>query len=299
MNNRKKYLAVVNPISGTSSKDEILPYLAEEYSHNNERLYICFSQKENDAALLAKEAVCNNFEAVIAVGGDGTINEIAKELYNTPVKLGIIPKGSGNGLARALGIPLNDTQKAAEIIHRAHVSALDTSFANGLPFFCTVGVGFDAAITKRYAEATRRGIFSYVKSVVEEYITYDSEQYQITADGNTFECKAMLITCANINQYGSNTYIAPGAKPNDGLLDLVILSPVSPLQAPQLAVQLFTKKVEKNTLIESLQCKEITIKRKHDGLVQLDGETLSMGSSIQISIAPQSLQVYTPPQFTE
>lgn len=295
----KKYLAIVNPIAGVKEKETAMKLLARAFSGEDERLYFTFTSEYTSAFTLAKEAITKGYEALIAIGGDGTINEVAAALYNSPLKLGIIPKGSGNGMARALGIPIDDDEAAVEVIRRAHVRAIDTSFANGSPFFCTFGVGFDAGLTHRYSEIASRGLFSYLKSAIDEYIGFKPKMYKITAGGTTFSCEAMLVTCANIDQYGSNAFIAPGASPDDGLLDLVIVSPISLLRVPQLVVQLFTKRISHNTQVESLRCADITIEREEEGIVQVDGESLEMGKSIAIKVIPRSLQVYVPEERYE
>lgn len=293
-NEPKRYLGIINPISGMSRKYRIPAMLADAFSGDDERIIFAFTKKEGDAAMLAREAIKDAYEGVIAVGGDGTINEIAGALYNSNVKLGIIPKGSGNGLARALGIPLDSESTAIDIIRQGHAMAIDASFANGIPFFCTFGVGFDAAVTQRYAQAATRGLSSYIWSVLDEYRSFKPKQYRITANKKTFEREAMIVTCANIDQYGNNAFIAPGASPNDGLLDLVIVAPVEGFQAAQVAIQLFTKTVDKNTRIESLRSAEIKIEREEEGIAQIDGESIVLGKEINISVIPRSLLIYTP-----
>lgn len=290
----KKYLAIVNPIAGVKEKETAIKLLAKAFSGEDERLYFTFTSEQTSASILAKEAIVKGYEAVIALGGDGTINEVAAALYNSNVKLGIIPKGSGNGMARALGIPVDDDAKAVEIVRRGTTHAIDTAFANGHPFFCTFGVGFDANVTQRYSEIPSRGLFSYLKSAIDEYIHFTPKKYKITAGGATFSRKAMLITCANIDQYGSNAFIAPGASPDDGLLDLVIVSPIPLLKVAQLVIQLFTKKIDQNAQVESLRCANITIEQETKGVVQVDGESLEMDKIIKIKVIPQSLQVYVP-----
>lgn len=290
----KKYLAIVNPSSGVTDKSDVLPLLAKAFTNEEERIYFMLTNGDGDAEHFTKEAIVDGYETIIAIGGDGTINAIAGALYNSSVNLGIIPKGSGNGMARALGIPVNDDRAAIDIIRRGNLRAIDTSFANGIPFFCTFGIGFDAEVTRRYAEASTRGIFTYLRSAVDEYIHFKPKRYTISACGKTFLRKAMLITCANIDQYGSNTYIAPGARPDDGLLDLVVISPIPFLKTAQLALQLFTQTIGDNARVESIRCPKITLRRDAPGYVQLDGESLIMGEEIKIKVIPRSLSVYAP-----
>lgn len=290
----KKYLAIVNPISGVKGKETVMKSLSESFNRADERLYFAFTTGEGSAESLTKEAINEGYEAVIAIGGDGTINEIARTLYNTPLKLGIIPRGSGNGLARALGIPCQREDEAVRIIRNGQSRSIDTAFANEYPFFCTFGVGFDAAVTKRYTDIPSRGLFAYLSSAIDEYIHFTPQRYQITIEGETFEQRAMLVTCANIEQYGNNAFIAPGALPDDGLIDLVLISPVNILQIPHFVRQLLTKQINRNILAQSFRCQELTLEREQEGDVQIDGESLCMGKKIKIKVAPRSLRVYTP-----
>lgn len=295
----KKYFAIINPISGIRKKYRIPAMLAEAFSGKNERIFFSFTKGKGDASLLVQQAIKNNVDAVIAVGGDGTINEIAGALYNSRIPLGIVPKGSGNGLARALGLPLDKEEEAIEIIKQGGTTAIDTAFANGIPFFCTFGVGFDAAVTQRYAQASTRGISSYIISAIEEYFSFRPKHYRITSEGKTIEREAMLVTCANIDQYGNNAFIAPHASPSDGKIDLIIAGNTTGIEVPQMALQLFTNNIDKNRKIESLRSDHIVIERDQPGVVQLDGESLKMGKQIEISISARSLEIYTPRTKTE
>lgn len=291
---KHRYLVVINPISGVGSKEYLPHLIAQSLLPYADALYITYTQGAGHAQRLMQEAMEQKMDTIIAVGGDGTINEIAASLYNTPIRLGLIPKGSGNGLARALGIPIDNEEAALEIIRKGNSLAIDTGIANGKPFFCTFGVGFDAAVTERYEDAATRGIFTYIKATIDEYIRFEPKSYLITVDDITIKRQALLITCANIDQYGSNAYIAPGASPSDGLLDLVILRPVEGLQAAQVAIQLFTKRIRKNARLESIRGSKITIERAMEGSIQLDGESFTMGRTIEISVVPQSLNVLVP-----
>ena len=230
------------------------------------------------------------------MGGDGTINEIASALHGSHVKMGIIPKGSGNGLARALGLPLSSDAEAVRVITEGHTTAIDTGLVDGKPFFCTCGVGFDAEMTKRYAETSRRGLITYIKAAIDEYIAFRPQQYRITIDGEIVETKAFLVTAANIDQYGNNFYIAPDASPSDGLLDLVILRPFDPLLAGHVALQLVTKNIDKNSCVDSYRGANIVIERECDDKApaQIDGESVLAGNRIEIGVRKQSLLVYTP-----
>lgn len=291
-----RILAIINPISGVGSKTRIPGLLADAYNSREEELLITYTKGEGHATRLVKEAIENDIDSIIAVGGDGTINEIASALHGSHVKMGIIPKGSGNGLARALGLPLSSDSEAIRVITEGHTTAIDTGLVDGKPFFCTCGVGFDAEMTKRYAETSRRGLLTYIKAAIDEYIAFRPQQYRITIDGETIETKAFLVTAANIDQYGNNFYIAPDASPSDGLLDLVILRPFDPLLAGHVALQLVTKNIDKNSCVDSYRGANIVIERECDDKApaQIDGESVLAGNRIEIGVRKQSLLIYTP-----
>lgn len=294
MSSHSGVLAIINPISGISSKQRVPGLLAEAFSKSPHELFITYSRGQGHAAALAREAIDKRFDTVVAVGGDGTINEVAGELYKSDLKLGIIPQGSGNGLARALNIPIDNVEKAIRVITQGHVRAIDTGLAAEKPFFCTFGVGFDAALTKKYDEAEGRGLLTYVFAAIDSFLSYKPKKFRMTVDGKEIGGKAFLITCANIDQYGNNAYIAPGASPSDGLLDVVIIRPFNQLLAGHVALQLLTKSIGRNAATEAFRGQHIIIEREEEGHAQLDGESLTLGRTIEIKIVPRSLHVYTP-----
>ena len=248
------------------------------------------------AARKAKEEVF----AVVAIGGDGTINEIARSLVHTKTALGIIPCGSGNGLARHLQIPM-EAKKAIDIINEGLIDIIDYGKINDVPFFCTCGVGFDAAVSQKFAGEKRRGSLTYIKNTVEEYLSYKPEPYELLIDNQTVKEKAFLVACGNASQYGNNAFIAPHANIQDGKMDITILSPFGPLDIAPLAIQLFTKQIDRNSKIKTFKGKEVTIIRQNPGVMHLDGEPIMADSRIEISVLPKSLNVLTPEtvSFTE
>src|SRR4051812_15392154 len=155
---------------------------------------------------------------IVAVGGDGTVNEIASAIVGSGTALGIVPYGSGNGLARFLGIPMNPNQ-AIQALVKGHVESIDSGTVNGQPFFNMAGMGFDAHISEVFSHGKKRGFVSYIKSSIEEISTYDEQQYHIEIDGKVYERKAFMLSIANSSQYGNNAHISPKASVQDGLLD--------------------------------------------------------------------------------
>lgn len=290
---RKKLLAIVNPISGIRPKTNISELIRTHLDPNRFDVNIVFTEFPGHATQLAKEAVEQNVSYVLAIGGDGTINETAKALVHTSTALGIVPLGSGNGLARHLRIPL-DTVKALKIINEEHQITIDYCKANDHIFFCTAGIGFDAWISKKFAEDKHRGGLAYIKNVLGEYLKYEPRTYTLISEEGTVTEKAFLIACANASQYGNNAYIAPGANMQDGLMNIIILKPFNHLEAPQLAVQLFTKQLARNSKIESHKGKSLRIILEEEEVMHVDGEPIMMDKEIHVVTVPAGLRILTP-----
>lgn len=285
--------AIINPISGVGSKRKIPKMIEQMCSGKNCSLEISFTEYPGHASELTKDALEKGASCIIAVGGDGTVNEIARAMIHSSAVLGIIPKGSGNGLARELHIPM-DAKRALDLIIKGHVTTIDCCKANNRIFFCTCGVGFDAAVSQKFANETRRGSLTYIKNTVEEYLSYKPEPYELLIDSQTIKEKAFLVACGNASQYGNNAFIAPHANIQDGQMDITVLSPFTPLDIAPLAIQLFTKQIDRNSKIKTFKGKEVTIIRQHPGVMHLDGEPVMAESRIEISILPGSLHVLTP-----
>lgn len=284
-------LAIINPKSGTSSKANIIQKLNEAFLQSDYTLYFSYTRCAGHAYELARQAVLDGYARVVAVGGDGTVNEVARALRHTGVSLAIIPMGSGNGLARALGLPMNVGQASA-IAAGGVEELIDCCQANEEPFFCTCGMGFDAEVSAAFAEAPFRGFLSYAKTSIEHYIKYRPELYTIEIEGeDTIQTEAFVVAAANASQYGNNAHIAPRASMQDGKVDIVVLRPFNVLNLPQITLQLFSKKLEENAHQSSYQASRATFIRSHAGIVHLDGEPMEMPERIEISVLPSSIRV--------
>ena len=292
-----KILAIINPISGIGSKSNIPSLIADVFAHDPHELFITYSQRAGHARELAAQAVEKHYDCVIAVGGDGTVNEIAQSLRYTDVVLGIVPKGSGNGLARALKLPLT-VGKALEVIRAGHVRTIDCCEADSRPFFCTCGLGFDAEVSKKFAQAGSRGPITYARTMIESYLQNEPKEYKLTIDGKSFVEKAFLVTCANAPQYGNNAYIAPLADLEDGKMNVVIIRPFNPLEAPQLALQLFTKRINSNSNLDTYKAENLIIERETEGVMHLDGDPVMFGKRIEIRTYGRSLKVFATETYT-
>ena len=290
---KKKILALINPISGTANKDYLPETIRQIVDSSLFDLSIRFTQRPNHAYQLAKEAAGNGYYGVIAVGGDGTVNETASALCDTDTTLGIVPNGSGNGLARHLDIPM-DINEALEIINNRNIGQYDYCTANNHPFFCTCGVGFDAQVSAKFAKSGKRGPLSYVKSAVSEYLKYRPQSYRITSPEGTIAEKAFIIACGNASQYGNNAYITPNADMQDGLIDVTVILPITPLDTAMLGILLFSRHIDQDTNIISFRTPSLTIERDKSGIMHLDGETMMMPEKIEIRCHHLGLKVFTP-----
>jgi YegS/Rv2252/BmrU family lipid kinase len=285
--------AIINPVSGTGSKRKIPKMIEEMAASKGYAANISFTQYPGHAGELARQAIRQGAKYIFAVGGDGTVNEVAAAMVSSDAALGIIPKGSGNGLARELHIPM-DSKRAIEMMAAENVIAIDACRANDRIFFTTCGLGFDAAVSHKFSQQKRRGSLTYVKNAIEEYLNYKPEAYELFIDNQSIKEKAFLVVCANASQYGNNAYIAPHANIRDGKMDVTILSPFTPLDVPSLAFQLFTKQIDKNSKIKVIRASQLTITRQTQGLMHLDGEPVMSSSHIDVSVIPQALKVLAP-----
>lgn len=288
-----KALLIINPVAGTRSKQNVGKAVADALAKADVKLTVVTTKGAGDASRFAAEAVNKGYSTVISAGGDGTVNEIAGSLSHTETALGILPLGSGNGLARTLGIP-QDITEALKIITTGHRLKCDRGIVNEKPFYCTFGIGLDATVSEKFASMKRRGRSTYIRSFLREFINYRSQPYAISIDGKVITEKALLIAVCNASQYGNNAYIAPKAKLSDGLLDITVVHSGSPVETALLGVDLMTGFIDRNTRIDTFQVKSAVITRLDDGPVHLDGEPLHMSRKLEISCDPRALTVYAP-----
>ena len=293
MAGKRKILAVINPISGTSNKEFMPETIARCIDPDKFDVVVRFTQHASHATLLTEEAIKEGFYGVIAVGGDGTINEVAAALRDSSTALGIIPCGSGNGLARHLGIPMN-VEKALEIINLDNIEALDYCTANDRPFFCTCGVGFDAHVSQKFAEARKRGPLSYIQKTLVEYLKYRCKTYSIEMNDRVVTEKAFVIACGNASQYGNNAFITPRASMHDGLIDVTVIHPFTPLDTAVLGVLLFTRHIDQDTNINTFRTSELTIHRPKPDVMHIDGEPIMMNADIHIKCHKAGIKIFLP-----
>ena len=288
--NKKRIVFILNPISGTISKAGIPDLIEERLDKNKFDYNIVETQYAGHATELAKQAVEEGIDIVVAIGGDGTVNEVGRSLINTQTAMAILPCGSGNGLARHLNLPMN-LKKCVDVSNECDIRALDYGIINDHPFFCTCGMGFDAFISMQFAQAGKRGPITYMQKVLEEGLKYQPETYEIEDEDGVKRYKAFLVSAANASQYGNNAYIAPQASMSDGLLDIIIMEPFDILEAPQVAIELFNKTLDKNLKIKTFKSKRIHVHRKKEGVIHYDGDPVLSSADIDISIVPKGINI--------
>lgn len=290
---KKKIYAIINPVSGTSKKQDLPHKIAEKFDAREFDIHIFITGYAGHGYEIAKQAIADNAKYVIAVGGDGTVNEVASALVNSGIALGIIPMGSGNGLGRDLNIPIN-FKKALNVITEENIIDIDYGKVNDKIFFCTCGMGFDAEVAAKASGKKSRGSFMYFKNMLETFFRQKPERFEIICPQGTIEDKAFVVTCANASQYGYNAHIAPHADIQDGMMNIAILKPLTVLDIPQTSLQLFTKKIDENSKMIELITNKATIRREREGLIHIDGDPIKMGTEINVEIIPLGLKVLVP-----
>lgn len=292
MNTKKKICFIVNPVSGIGRQkviekliDQLLDRTAFEYE-------IQYTKATKHATELAKDAASRNFDIVVAVGGDGSVNETAKGLIGTKTAMAIIPAGSGNGLARHLKIPI-DLKKAMDVINSGTITTVDSIRFNDETFVNVAGIGFDAHIGWEFAKFGKRGFSSYLKVIMREFPKYKARKYELEIDGKTIYPEAFLISFANGSQWGNNAYIAPTADISDGIMDIAILKNFKFMSALSIGYRLFKGSLHESAHLEIIKAKEVKVKQPST-IAHIDGEPIEIGNEILIKVVPSSLNVIIP-----
>ena len=291
--NKKQILFIVNPISGLGKQKRIEKWIDEGLDKSKFISNIVHTTHAGHATELSRKAIEDGADIIVAVGGDGTVNEIGQTLIGSSTVLGIIPTGSGNGLARHLKIPFS-FEKAINIINLGNVRKIDTATVNDKVFLSVAGIGFDAFVARKFSLAAKRGFITYFRIVSGEYPKYTPEVYDLEIDGKMITRRALLVTFANSNQFGNNTSIDPMAIIDDGYIDVCIVRRIPLLLTPFYVPLLFTGTFHKTQYIEIIKAKEVRIVRREGNTVHFDGDPDNMGKTLDIKINPLSLNIIVP-----
>jgi YegS/Rv2252/BmrU family lipid kinase len=290
----KKHLVfIVNPNSGVDREKEIQDVINACLNHDMYSYEIVHTQYRKHGIELAKDATAKNAFAVVAVGGDGSINDIVRGLLGSDTALAIIPKGSGNGMARTIGIPLK-VEDAIEVINKGNAAKIDIGFANDRLFVSNAGVAFDALISKKFAKSKRRGLAVYSWLVTKYMWLYKERYFDIVIDGKPIRERAFIVNVANMQQFGYNFKIAPHASWTDGMLDLIIVRKFPKVLGGTLVVRAMTGTITDSPFVKHYRAKNITISNPLLKLVQTDGDAHQCEKKIDFRIEPEKLKVLVP-----
>jgi diacylglycerol kinase (ATP) len=292
----RKLLFIVNPNAGKKISDQLIDTIKKEFPKDIYYQIVIWKDKDHFKEVL-DILHSQDYTDAIAVGGDGTVNQVAKSIVGTGISLGIVPAGSGNGLARTLGLSMN----VAEVIKQIATgkkTTIDYGTVNDIPFFCTSGVGFDAHIGNLFATSKKRGLQSYIKITAREIIKYKSKEYILKFNNQEITRKAYLITIANAGQYGNDFYIAPQAKLNDGKFHVVILKPFNIITVFGVLINVLKGKANESKNIETFTTEKLTIERKWKDAIHFDGEPEFEGEVLNYICHPQKLNVIVGDKIT-
>lgn len=289
----EKACFILNPKSGVRSKVDVPALIQQHLDMNRWQPEILHTEYAGHATELAKGAVTEGTRLVVAVGGDGTVNEVARGVLNTSCALGILPKGSGNGLARHLEIPLA-LPRAIALLNQPTFGRIDSCAINGHPFFCTAGIGFDGLVSSVFAKSTRRGLSAYLQLVVREFRNFQSKPAMVRVNKHELQANFFVMAFANASQYGNNAYIAPMANIQDGLLDVCLIRHVGLAEAIQLGYGLLTKQIAHSNLAEFHTCSTVHVQSEEPQYFHADGEFIGEAREFEVQLFPSSLEVVAP-----
>ncbi|HUR58586.1 MAG TPA: diacylglycerol kinase family protein [Opitutaceae bacterium] len=280
---------IVNPRSGRALR--ALPAV-QAFAHER-GADVVLTERSRHASELAARALADGCTLIVAVGGDGTMNEVASTLVHADATLGLVPCGSGDGLGRHLRIH-GAVSRALEIVARGAPRAIDTGVVDGHPFFTVAGLGFEAEISRRFNALQRRGFVRYLTTSARALRSWEPQDYTIVQGTARERVHAFTLAVANSDQYGNDALIAPNASVEDGLLDLTIVPPVTFWNAVPLIVRLFHGSVGAAAGALRKQGTQFVIERGAPGLIHTDGEVHEAGRVVEFSIRPGSLRVMCP-----
>lgn len=288
----KQILYVVNPRSGVGRKSGIERAIRDQTDRRSVECDIVRTTHPGHAREIA-EAWRDKLDAVVAVGGDGTVNEVGSGLLGSTTALGIVPCGSGNGLARELDIPLRPSS-AIDVVNETSCRPIDVLSVDGRTCLNVAGVGFDAYISHEFAKKRVRGPLQYASLIAREYPIYKCLNYRMSIDGDLYDREALLVSFANSGQWGNNVHIAPHASLDDGQMDVCVIAPLPGTALPSVLVSLLNQSIDTNKYDEMIRTKRVELLNEAPLIGHVDGEPCLFGPRTKIYVRPLSLNVITP-----
>ncbi len=290
---RRNLVFIINPRSGVDRQKEIKRAIDAYLDHSRYTHEILYTEYAGHGTLLAQTAAANGVYAVIAVGGDGSVNDVVQGLLDSDTILAIIPKGSGNGLARSMNIPM-DIAAAMRVINRGNTITMDIGYADHRPFISNAGVAFDALIAKKFAKSARRGLMAYSWLVTKYMWLYKEPDFLITIDGRKLNVKAFMVVIANGQQFGYNFRIAPMANFTDGLLDVIIVRKFPKITGILLALRGLSGAIGSSPYVKHFTGREISISSPSMKLMQADGDAHECATKLRFTLRPGAQKIIVP-----
>ncbi len=294
----RNFLIFINPISGTANKKNIRSYIEEKLTNLQYRHEILSARENGNYSFLKEKILRESITDIIICGGDGTVNQITSYLVKTKIRVGIIPLGSGNGMAFTAGIP-KDYKKALEVILNGKASFVDALTINKNYSCHLCGLGFDAQVSHDFARKATRGSSTYIKQTLKNFFKAKPFRFRVSVNGNTFTTNAFFLSIANSNQFGNSIVIAPKASLSDGLLDIVIVKKAGKFSLVfKLLKHIKDGKISpvrnSDKSILYFQTKKITIQNFDNAPFHIDGEPTETAMSFDVEIIEQAFLLYQP-----
>jgi len=293
MSENKKVFFIINKHSGTDYRQDLEGRIITACGNLNLECTIEFTRERGHATKLAREAIRQKFDSVFAVGGDGTVNEVAQALIHSETPMGILPKGSGNGLARHLGIPMSFT-KSLGMISSHETIAMDTVLVNKKLSVNIAGIGFDGHVAGLFGKDGKRGLFGYGILVLKEFFRYQEFEVEMIIDGKPLNRSAFIIALANSCQFGNNAKIAPNASVCDQLVEVCLIRKVPLMQVIGFVYKMFTGRFDHSAFVEIKQAKNVTLQFSSPMAYHIDGESMKPAREFSIEVQPGSLKMLVP-----
>jgi len=290
MSEKKKILFIVNPISGAHNKAKMIKDIPKLLDNNKFDISITHTKYCGHAAKIAKNAVDKNMDIVVAVGGDGTVNEIASQLVNTNIALAIVPCGSGNGLARDLKISLH-YKKAIQLINQLKIKKIDVGICNNQYFFSLAGIGFDAKVAYDFNRRKKRKFTGYAWAILKTYFRIKNQHFEIELDHEKMSGTYFFITMANCSQWGYNVKVAPNAQLDDNILMINLCKKPSLLSLIPFIIKLLSGKIATSKYCEIKTATTIAIHANNKFFYHIDGDAKGISKIVKTTVLHEALLI--------
>ncbi len=290
---KRKVLFIINPIAGVNENSKVLTLASKVLSNDEFEVSSVETEYAGHAEFIAKDASKSGFHIVVAVGGDGTINEIGRALLGTSTAMAIIPRGSGNGFARHIGLPI-EIQKSIENIKTGHVLPVDVGLLNNRPFFNVSGIGFDAEISKSFDEAPSRGFWTYFQLVFRKIFSFKGVMLKLKSEVFEKEGQFFMVTFCNTNQFGNNAIIAPDASLLDGHIAITVINRFKFFEMFGLAMKFIKKQIHKSTKVDYFKIKQLSVISNKRIVAHIDGDPYTFDHEVEIRISQEKLNIISP-----